>query len=75
MSRFRKHPKPDDDVIDLLERVLASARCGYVRAITIVAVNPINQVETPSAGELESIRRTALLGGLIRAAVDLMSRQ
>jgi hypothetical protein len=72
-QHFRKHPRPDPDVVELLERVLASARLGYVRAITIVAVNPINEVETPSAGEVDLTRLTALQGGLLRAAIELMN--
>lgn len=70
--RFRKHPRAEGDVIDLLERVLRSARNGYVKSIAIVAVNPIHQVETAAAGDLSTVRTTVLLGGLTRAANELM---
>lgn len=70
--KFRTSPKPDSDVIDFLERVLASARAGYVKSIAIVAVNPLHQVETGCAGDLSEVRTTVLLGGLTRAANELM---
>jgi hypothetical protein len=70
--KFRTHPKPDGDVIDLLERVLTSARHGYVRSVAVVAVNPLHQVETAAAGDLSEVRTTVMLGGLSRAANELM---
>jgi hypothetical protein len=73
-ARWRKHPKPDADVVDLLERVLVSARKGYVKSVAIVAVNPIHQVETGAAGDLSEVRTNVLLGGLTRAANELMKR-
>jgi hypothetical protein len=66
---------PDGDVIDLLERVLASARKGYVKSVAIVAVNPIHQVETGAAGDLTEVRTNVLLGGLTRAANELMKQK
>ena len=73
--KFRTHPKPDGDVIDLLERVLASAQKGYVRSVAIVAVNPVHQVETGAAGDLSEVRTSVLLGGLSRAANELMKHK
>lgn len=74
-ARWRKHPVPDGDVIDLLERALASARRGYVKSAALVLVNPIHQVETAAAGDLSEVRTTVLLGGLTRAANELMKRK
>jgi hypothetical protein len=73
--KFRSHPRPDGDVIDLLERVLASAQKGYVRSVAIVAVNPVHQVETGAAGDLSEVRTSVLLGGLSRAANELMKHK
>ena len=73
--KFRTHPKPDGDVIDLLERVLASAQKGYVRSVAVVAVNPVHQVETGAAGDLSEVRTSVLLGGLSRAANELMKHK
>lgn len=72
--RFKSHPRPDPDVVDLLERVLVSARNGYVRSVAVVAVNPVHQVETAAAGDLSEVRASVLLGGLSRAANELMKR-
>ena len=73
--KFRSHPKPDGDVIDLLQRVLESARKGYVRSVAVVAVNPVHQVETGAAGDLSEVRTSVLLGGLSRAANELMKHK
>jgi hypothetical protein len=73
--KFRTHPVPDGDVIDLLSRVLASARKGYVKSVAIVAVNPVHQVETGAAGDLSEVRTNVLLGGLTRAANELMKHK
>ena len=74
-AKFRTHPVPDGDVIDLLERAIASARRGYVRSVAIVLVNPVHQVETGAAGDLSEVRTTVLLGGLTRAANELMKHK
>jgi hypothetical protein len=74
-ARFRSSPRPEAGVIDMLERVLASARKGYVRSVAIVAVNPVHQVETACAGDLSEVRINVLLGGLTRAANELMKHK
>jgi hypothetical protein len=71
-ARWKRQPKPDAEVLDLLERVLASARKGHVKSVAIVAVNPIHQVDTAAAGDLSEVRTNVLLGGLTRAANELM---
>lgn len=71
-SGFRATPRPDYEVIDLLERVLYSAREGRVRSISLVVVDPIHQAETASAGDLSQLRINVLIGGLSRAAQDLL---
>jgi hypothetical protein len=73
-AHFRKHPRQDDDVVQLLEQVLSSARKGNVRSIVLVAVDPVNKAEEASAGDLGSIRKTVLLGGLLKVAVGLLKR-
>lgn len=73
-ARFRESPKPETDVIDLLERVLCSARKGYIKSVAVVAVNPLHQVETGCAGDLTEVRTNVLLGGLTRAANELMKQ-
>jgi hypothetical protein len=72
--RFRSTARPDVDVVDLLERVLRSARKGHIRSVAVVAVNPVHQVETAAAGDLSEVRTNVLLAGLTRAANELMKR-
>jgi hypothetical protein len=70
--RFRTEPKPNNEVIELLERTLEAARHGRVPYIAIIAGNPVNEVQPLLAGDLSTIRANALLGGLARAANNLL---
>lgn len=74
-ARFRSHPRPDDEVVSLLEKVLESARNGYVRSVVIVAVNPVNKAETGIAGDLGEIRSTVLAGGMARASAQIIKER
>jgi hypothetical protein len=51
---------------------LESARKGYIKTVAILAVNPLHQVEIGLAGDLSTVRTTVLLGGLSRAANQMM---
>lgn len=73
--KFRTHPRPDGEVIDLLERALASAKKGYVKTALIVLADPLHHVETAAAGDLSEVRTNVMLGGLTRAANELMKHK
>lgn len=70
-TRFLPCQRPNNEVVELLETVLASARKGEVRAVSVVAVNSLNQVESASAGDLSDVRQSVLMSGLITSALDL----
>lgn len=74
-SKFRQHPQPDPEVVDLLERVLDSARKGYVKTVAIIPVNQLHQVEIGLAGDLSHVRTNAILAGLARIAHQMMNRE
>ena len=71
-AKFNTHPRPDSEVVDLLERALASAKRGYVKTALIVLADPLHHVETAAAGHLSEVRINVMLGGLSRAANELM---
>ena len=73
--KFRTHPVPDGEVIDLLERARASARKGYVKTALVVLADPLHHVETCAAGDLSEVRTNVMLGGLTRAANELMKHK
>lgn len=73
-GKFRKDPRPESDVVALLEDALDSARRGATKSLVIIAANPVNHIETASAGDLSPDRTTVLLGGLVRAAIALTRR-
>lgn len=70
--RFQPRPAPDSDVIELLERALDAARKGLIKTVIITGVNPLHECESKSAGDLGSINATVLIGGLSRAAHELL---
>lgn len=71
-ARFRTNPRPNSEVIGLLERLLSSARQGQLVTIGVVVVNPLNQVETDAAGDLTELRVNALVFGHSKASHKLL---
>jgi hypothetical protein len=69
--QWRKGPRPDPTVIELLNQLTSAARRGQVRAIYIVTVDPLLKTEDFQAGELDDVKRTLLLGGLAQACISL----
>lgn len=73
-GKFRTFPRPNVEVVELLERVLESAREGRIRTVAIIAVSSLNDVETTSGGDHSQIKKHALVGGLFRGAVELVTK-
>lgn len=71
-GQFRRQPKPDPSVVDLLQSTLESAKDGRISAVVIIAADRLQYVETAVSGELSDVRITNLLGGLTRAASKLL---
>lgn len=69
---FQTNPRPDPDVVQALEIVLAAARLGRIRSIALVTVNPVYDVESHAVGELKGTFRHGLISGLSSAAHKLM---
>lgn len=72
--QFRASPRPDEEVVALLERALRAAKAGRVRTATVVLVTHTN-VETATAGEDRQIRLDAMIAGLVRATNQLALRE
>lgn len=69
---FRSAQKPHAEVVTLLERALYAARQGHIRSVALVAVNPMHEVETATAGDLSEIRAGSLVRGLARVTNELI---
>lgn len=67
-------PAPSTVVIELLEDLLARARTGYIRAIAYATVNTGRNVSTAFAVEEHGVEEHALVGGLERVKLRLLSR-
>lgn len=64
-------PAPDVGVVDALHRAYMAALRGDVRAIVMVTVNPLHQRETALSGDLSSVHRDVLVGGLSACIYEL----
>lgn len=72
-ARWRKGPRPDPDVIQLVDKLAEAAREGRVRALVVVTVNPLLEVESAEAGDLENVKKHLLMGGLSAAKHRLLN--
>lgn len=72
---FRANPRPDNEVVAIIERTLDAARLGQIKTIHITAVNPVNETESLVAGDLTPVRSTALLGALVISITELATRK
>jgi hypothetical protein len=67
-AQWKKGPRPDPSVVELLDSLQEAARKGLIRAVAVVAVNPLLEVETTHAGDMDNVKSHLLCGGLVEAA-------
>lgn len=72
-EQWKKGPRPDPSVLELLEALQLAARKGQVRAIAVVTINPLLEVEDHHAGGTDNVKKHLLLGGLSAAAQKLIA--
>lgn len=70
--QWRKGPRPDPTVLDLIEEIQLAARKGQVRAIHVTVVNPMLETDSKQAGDLDPVKTNLLAAGLLRAAHQLL---
>jgi hypothetical protein len=70
-QQWKRGPRPDPTVIELLNQLSVAARRGQIRAIYIVTVDPLLKTEDFLAGDMDDVKRTLLLGGLAQACISL----
>ena len=69
--QWRKGPRPDPTVIELLNQLSEAARRGQIRAISIETVDPMLKTQDFQAGDLDDVKRTLLKGALSSVIVKL----
>ena len=69
--QWKKSPHPDPEVVTTLKQLLRAAEAGSVRSLAVVAVNPMLEIETATAGITDDVRRRLLAGGLMEVVVHL----
>lgn len=71
-DRWMRGPRPDPEVLNLIDAVKQSAETGQVRALVIVTVDPLLNIETAVAGDIDLVRKRLLSAGLIEACHALL---
>lgn len=69
--QWRRNPKPDVAVLKLSKQVIEAAELGQIRAVAVVTVNPMLEVEFDCAGELDEVRKNLLVGALQRLILKI----
>lgn len=69
--RMPRAPRPNQQVVDILEAALAGAKAGLVTTALVLTVNPIGEVETATAGDLTNTGRVFLIRSIYEAARKL----
>jgi hypothetical protein len=64
VTRFRGAPRPNNEVVDAIECLLAAAKRGQVKSFAAVVTNPLNEVETTAVGDVGHVGKVVLLGGM-----------
>lgn len=71
--QWRKGPRPDPSVLDLIEEIQLAARKGQIRAIHITIVTPMLETDSKQAGDLDPVKTNLLAAGLVRSAHRLLN--
>lgn len=74
-GRWKSNPRPNAEVVKVLEEALEAAKLGHARAAVVVMVNPVHEVKIGAAGHATGILRTILIGGLSSAAHQLLNSE
>lgn len=74
-GKFKPIRRPNNEVVALLERVLESAKHGRIRTVAIIAVSSVNDVEIVTSGDHSDAKKHALMGGLCRSVIELVTKQ
>lgn len=72
--RVLDHLAPSMAVVEILEDLLVRARSGHIRAIAYATVNAGRCVSTAFAVDEPGLEEHALVGGLERVKMRLLSR-
>jgi len=73
-AQFRKALRPNSEVVEKTKAMLRGAEDGRIRTFAIVTVNPLNKAEITCAGDLSDMRKSVLLAGLLKLAIQIMGR-
>lgn len=74
VAQFRKALRPNLEVVAKTKAMIRGAQDGRIRTFAIVTVNPLNKVEITCAGDLSDTRKSVLLAGILRLAIQIMGR-
>lgn len=74
-ERWQRGLKPDLKVVSLVSSLHDPAAQGQVRAIGVVTVDPLLNVEFSVAGDIDPVRKRVLAAGLIELSQKLLKSE
>jgi hypothetical protein len=72
-DKWSRNPRPDPAVVQVAHNLQHPSAEGQVRAIAVVTVDPMLNVEAAVAGDIDSVRKRILAAGLIELAHKILS--
>lgn len=74
-QRWKRSPKPDQSVLELVAALHEAAQSGQLRALVVVTMNPNLEIETGQAGITDKVRKRLLSSGLSELTIKLLSSE
>lgn len=74
-DRWNRNPRPDPEVLALIESLKQAAEDGKIRGLVAVTVNPMLNVEKATAGDNDLVRKRLLAAGLIEVSNQLLGKE
>lgn len=65
--------RPDPAVLKVVEDLRAAVESGQIRAIAVVIINPMLDVECRCAGDSDKVRKRLLHSGLLELSQKVLS--
>jgi hypothetical protein len=73
-DKWARNPRPDPLVVKAAHNLQHPVAEGQVRALAIVTIDPMLNIETAVAGDIDPVRKRILAAGLIELAHKILSK-
>lgn len=71
-AKWTRGYRPDPAVLKLIEELRLGVEAGQIRALGVVIITPLLDVQGQTAGDIDEVRRRLLAAGLFQEAHRLL---